>query len=110
MACFKQWLYFSSAVGGYAVGTAAVIAGVVAEVGTAGTATPAAIATIVGGIIAMLASLAAMIATEIDLIECYDQAGKAQDAAKIRARLAVHQGEQARLEALLTRLRTATGV
>jgi hypothetical protein len=106
MACFKQWMYFSAAVATYVGGGAAVIAGMAAEVGTAGAATPAAAATIIGGIAGMIAGLTGTIATEIDLIECYQAAGRTVDAEAIRARMQGHQEEKERLTALMNRLQS----
>jgi hypothetical protein len=110
MACYKQWAYFVGAFAGYVGGVATVIGGVVAEVGSGGTMTPAAIAAVVAGIATMIASLAAIIGTEIDLLECYEAAGKHDDAAKIRAKLAVHQDEHDRLVALSDKLKAAVGI
>jgi hypothetical protein len=109
MACFKQWMYFSAAVATYVGGVAAVVGGMAAEAGTAGAASPAALPAIIGGIAGMIAGLTGTIATEIDLIECYQAAGRTADAAAIQARMQGHQEEKERLVALMNRLESLVG-
>jgi hypothetical protein len=110
MACFKQWLYVTSAVAAYAAGVTAMIGSGVLEAGSLGAATPAAAAAFVGGALAALSALAAYMATLIDLAECYEQNGKLEEAAKVRAKVAALQDEHDRLQALVDRVRSAVGV
>jgi hypothetical protein len=104
MACFKQYLYATAAVATCAAGGAGIAASGVIEAGSVGALTPVALATLIGGVATLIAGLAACIATGIDLAECYEAAGKTEEAAKIRARVSGLQAEHDRLVALKDKL------
>ncbi|SRR4051794_31681116 len=109
MACLKQYLYAGAAVTAVVGGAAAILGSGIVEAGSLGAATPAVLATTIAGIATTIGGLAACVATGMDLGECLEQAGKAEEAAKVRQHVAALQQEHDRMVTMLDRVKALAG-
>lgn len=107
MACFKQYMECVAAEATVAAGVTAVAGSGIIEAGSFGALTPAAAATFLGGVAGLIAGYAGCIVAGMDLAECYDAHGQPDDAARMRQKCAVWQGEHDRWVALYNRVQAA---
>lgn len=109
MACIKQYLYAGAAVTAVAGGVATILGSGVVEAGSLGAATPAVLMTTIAGIATTISGLAACVATGLDLGECLEQAGKSDEAARVKQHVAELQQEHDRMVTMLDRVKALAG-